>query len=226
MVSEEPEEQTPVAVAPHTRAKRGRRPLPEWLERVEVVHELADEDKRCPHDGTALERIGEESSEQLDVIPARVQVIRHVRAKYACPACREHVRTAPVPPAPIPKSIASPGLLAHVAVSKYVDALPLYRQERIWQRLGAEIPRATLAHWMVKCGQLVQPLINLLRDELLALDYIHSDETPVQVLKEPGKSAQSKSFMWVQVAGDPKRPIVLFDYDPSRGGAISQAPVR
>ena len=144
-----------IKVPAHTRKKSGRRPLPESLPRVEVIHTL-DEGKRvCPNDGTVLKRIGEVSSEQLDIVPAKVQVIRHVRVKYACPCCEQHVLTAPMPAQPIPKSLASPGLLAHVTTSKYLDALPLYRQERIFQRLGVDIPRATLAHWMIRCGELL-----------------------------------------------------------------------
>jgi hypothetical protein len=96
-------------------------------------------------------------------------------------------------PQPIPKSLASPGLLAHVAVSKYQDALPLYRQEQILERIGVELPRATLANWMIRAGTLIQPLVNLLRDQLLGYDMIQMDETTVQVLKEPGKARRSRS---------------------------------
>lgn len=211
-----------VEVPAHRRAKRGRRPLPENLPRVEVVHDLTDEEKVCPKDGTALELIGEDSSEQLDIVPAKVQVIRHIRRKYACPCCEQHVKTAPMPAQPIPKSIASPGMLAHVATSKYVDALPLFRQETIFQRMGVDIPRATFANWMIHCGQFIQPLINLMREHLLAGSLVQMDETPVQVLKEPGKSAQSKSWIWVSRGGPPRQPLVLYDYDPGRGKAVPQ----
>ncbi len=213
-------EEESIEVPAHRRAKRGRRPLPENLPRVDVVHDLSDEEKVCPNDGTTLELIGEDSSEQLDIVPAKVQVIRHIRRKYACPCCEQQVKTAPLPPQPIPRSIASPGMLAHVATSKYVDALPLYRQEAIFQRLGVDIPRATFANWMIHCGQLIQPLINLMREQLLAGPLIQMDETPVQVLKEPGKSAQSKSWIWVSRGGPPRQPLVLYDYDPGRSKAV------
>ena len=210
-----------VAVAPHRRARGKRAPLPAHLPRVEVVHELAAAERVCPKDGTTLERFGEECSEQLDIVPATVQVLRHVRAKYRCPCCTEHVVTAPLPPQPIPKSQASPGLLAYVATAKYVDALPLYRQARAFERIDCALPRQTLARWMVRCGnELVVPLINLLRDELLGGDYIHMDETRVQVLKEPGRAAQSQSYLWCQASGAVERPMVLFDYDPSRAGEV------
>ena len=128
-----------------------------------------------------------------------------------------------MPAQPIPKSMASPGTLAHVATAKYVDGLPLYRQEQQLKRIGVDLPRSTLAHWMVKAGHLVQPLINLLRDRLLSHDIIAMDETRLQVLKEPGRRPQSQSYLWVQRGGPPDHPIVLYDYDPSRS---QQVPIR
>jgi transposase len=205
------------------RKKPGRKPLPATLPRVEVVHDLPEAEKVCDLDGTPLKAIGEEVSEQLDIVPARIQVIRHLRRKYACPCCQKTVKTAGLPPQPIPKSVASPGLLAHVAVSKYQDGLPLYRQETMLERIGVDLPRATLAHWMIRMGNAIQPLINLLRDRLLSYDLIQIDETTVQVLKEPDKPATSKSYIWVQKGGPPDLPVVLFDYDPSRS---QQVPLR
>lgn len=209
-----------VTVAEHRRARGHRRALPAELPHEEFVYDLTEAQKVCPHDGTRLEKIDEDTSEQLDIVPASVRVLVHRRLKYACPCCRQHVVTAPLPAQPIPKSQASPGLLAYVATSKYVDALPLYRQSAQLERIGVDIPRQTLARWMVRCGVLVQPLVNLLRDRLLESAYIQMDETPVQVLKEPGKSAQSQSYLWVQRSGERERPVVLFDYDPSRAGTV------
>jgi len=208
-----------IIVPAYTRSKRGRKTLPEALPRVEVVHDLPEGDRYCPHDGNALSEIGEVTSEQLDIVPAKIQVIRHIRKKYAC-ACGHCIKTAAMPPQPIPKSLASPGLLAHITVSKYQDALPLYRQETILKRIGVELPRATLANWMIQVGILIQPLINLMRDRLLAYDILQMDETPVQVLKEPGKTAQSKSYLWLQRGGPPDQPVVLYDYDPGRGAGV------
>jgi transposase len=193
----EPVEDETVIVPEHSRRKRGRKKLPDTLPRVDVIHALPAEDQVCPHDGASLTEISEVVSEQLDIVPAKIQVIRHIRKQYACD-CGQCIKTAALPPQPIPKSLASPGLLAHITVSKYQDALPLYRQETILRRIGVELPRATLANWMIKGGALVQPVINLLRDQLLAYDIVQMDETTVQVLKEPGKSAQSKSYLWLQ----------------------------
>ena len=217
----EDEDAESITIEAHTRKKRGRKALPDTLPRVDIVHELDEAARRCPHDGQTLTEIGEVVSEQLDIVPAKIQVLRHIRKKYAC-ACGQCIKTAPLPAQPIPKSLASPGLLAHVTVSKYQDALPLYRQERILQRIGVDIPRATLANWMIQAGTLIQPLINLLRDQLLSHDILQMDETTVQVLNEPGRTAQSKSYLWVQRGGPPQRPVILFDYDPSRSQAVPQ----
>ncbi len=207
-------------VAGHTRARGHRRPLPAHLPREEVVHDLVEADKTCPHDGTRLEVMGEETSEQLDIVPAKICVLHHRRLKYACPCCRQHVVTAALPPQPLPKSQASAGLLAFVATAKFVDGMPLYRQSTQFKRIDFDAPRQTLARWMVQCGCLVQPLINLLRDRLLESAYIRMDETTVQVLKEPGRSAQSMSYLWVQQSGEREHPVVLYDYAPSRAGAV------
>jgi len=208
-----------VIVPAHTRKKGGRKKLPETLPRIDVVHELSTDERVCPHDGAALAEIGEVTSEQLDIIPAKIQVIRHIRKQYAC-SCGQCIKTADLPKQPIPKSMASPGLLAHITVSKYQDALPLYRQETILRRIGVDIPRATLANWMIRSGMLIQPLINLMRDRLLEYDIIQMDETPVQVLKEPDKQAQSKSYIWLQRGGPPAQPVVLYDYDPGRSAQV------
>lgn len=218
MEAAEREESEGVAVSAHTRAPRGRRPLPAWIPRVEIVHDLPEAEKVCANDGTKLTRIGEEILEQLEWIPAKVRVLRHVRPKYACPSCHEGVHVAPPPAQPIPKSLASPALLAHVATSKYADGLPLYRLESVLARAGIELPRSTLSHWMIRCGELVQPLCNLMREELLATGLVQCDETRFPVLKEPGKAPTSHAYLWTLRA--PERPLVSYEYDPSRSGQV------
>jgi len=208
-----------IVVPAHTRKKSGRKPLPGTLPRLDVVYELLESERVCPYDGNVLQEMSDVISEQLDIIPARIQVIRHIQKQYVC-SCGECIKLAPKPAQPIPKSMASPGLLAHVTVSKYQDALPLYRQEKILQRIGVDIPRATLSNWMIKAGELIQSVINLMRDQLLSHDVIQMDETTVQVLNEDGKKAQSKSYLWVQRGGPPDRPVILFDYDPGRGSSV------
>ena len=210
-----------VAVPAHTRKKRGRRPLPDFLPVEEIVHDLTDEEKICSHDPShTLVEIGRESSEQLKFIPATIAIVRHIRPKYACGTCKEGVKIAPMPKLPIPKSIATPSLLAHIATSKYVDGLPLYRQEKIFDRLGLDVSRATLASWMVKMGDLVEPLMERVRNEIRRNSFVQCDETPFQVLKEPGKRAQSQSYLWVLRGGDREHPLVYYEYDPSRSGEV------
>jgi transposase len=202
------------------RGKPKRVALPADLPREDVVIELSAEERRCP-EGHELKEIGEDISEQLDVIPAQIKVIRTIRKKYACPHCEGHVKRAPLPKTAIPKSMAGPGLLAYIATSKYGDGLPLYRQEHMWQRAGVNIPRATMAAWMIKAGQLFTPLINLLEEDLLASGYVRADETKVQVLDEVGKLAESLSYMWVRGRASPGvPPIVLFEYDPTRSSEV------
>jgi len=218
-IGAEEDEDDSVLVAAHPRRKPGRKPLPPELPRVEILHDLPEDEKVCAQ-GHALAEIGRDTSEQLEVIPAQLQVIRHVRPRYACPQCKDGVRGAPPPPQVIPKGQAGPGLLAYVATSKYVDAVPLYRQEQILQRYGIDLARASLVHWMVKLGAAVQPLLNLMRDDLLDSGFVQCDETRFQVLKEPGKRAQSQSYLWAQRGEHEGRSILLFDYDPSRSGEV------
>lgn len=219
---EEQEEEETVTVGEHERKKPKRKPLPEELPREIRVIELSEEERICPRDGTLMHESGEEVSEKLDVIPMQLRVLRTIRKTYACDTCEECMKTAPVQAQALPKSMASEGTLAAVVTWKYQDHLPLYRCESIFERAGVELGRGTLAHWMIGCGELVQPLINLLNDDLLEYDYLQMDETRVQVLKEPGKRAESLSYMWVRARPGPN-PIILFEYDPSRSSAV---PVR
>ena len=222
------EDEKAIAVPGHKRARRGRKPLDPALPREVVRHELAQAERVCPHDGTALQEIGVEASEQLDIIPQQVRVIRHERVKYACPCCDGALRLAAKPGQVIPKGLFSEGLLAWVITSKYMDGLPLYRQAALLGRFGgSDISRNTMAASVVRVGQAVQPVINLLRDLMLDAPLIFGDETQIQVLKEAGKSAQSKSYMWVQMTegSGPEGtgpPIRLFAYSPSRSTEAAQ----
>lgn len=211
-----------IEIAPHSRKKPGRKPLPADLPRVEIIYDLSEEEKVCAEDGHALHKIGEEISEQLEIIPAQVRVIRHIRYKYACRRCETGITTAPMPAQVIPKSIATPGLLAYVATAKYVDSLPLYRQSTIFKRLGVELNRATLANWMIRVAEVIAPLIELMQADLKDSAVIHMDETPVQVLREPDRPATSKSYMWVSMSGAYDPAMVLYEYDPSRGAAVPE----
>jgi len=221
---DEPEEKD-IHVPAHNRKKRGRKALPDNLPRIERLHDIDDADKICSC-GCELSRIGEEVSEQLDVIPAKAQVIRHIRPKYACKNCEglkddgPTVKIAPVPPQIIPKSIASPGLLAHILTGKFIDHTPFYRQEKQLLRLGVEVSRTSMCNWAMQAALSCQPLLNLLQDEVLSGYFINIDETTLQVLKEPGRSPTTKSYMWVFRRADPDRPVLLFQYHPTRSGDV------
>jgi transposase len=203
------------------RKPRGCKPLPVDWPRVRIEHDLNNADKvyEC---GCALTHIGEDTSEQLDIIPAKIQVLQHARLQYACKACESSTaRTVALPAQPIPKSNASAGLLAFIATAKYQDALPLQRQENIFKRMEIDIPRNTLANWMMRSGELMTPLITRLDSELHRGRIIECDETPLQVLNVPDRPASSQSYMWVRRSGAPDHPVVLYDYAPSRTGSVA-----
>lgn len=205
------------------KAARGKRaPLPSELKRVDVVHDVPAAERTCPC-GAPMVEIGQDVSEQLDIVPMQVRVLRHIRKRYGCPGSTHAPVTAPLPPQPLPKSNASADFLAMLLIVKFIDGLPLARFEYVLDRHGVAVPRQTLARWVIGVARLLQPLHNLMRDALLDGSFIHIDETVVQVLKEPGKKPTSNSYMWVQTGGPPGKQVVLFDYDPSRSG---QVPIR
>ncbi|MBI4844798.1 MAG: IS66 family transposase [Nitrospirae bacterium] len=216
-----------IQVIQYERKKGGRRALPDNLPRIEEVHDIEEEDKVCGC-GSRLSRIGEEVSEELDIIPRQCRVIRHIRPKYACRQCegveseKGAVQIAPAPVQLLPKTIATAGLIATVVVEKFADGLPLYRQTARFSREGIEISRGTLSNWVVRVGVLCSPLLEIFREELRAGPLINADETPVQVLNEPGRANTTKSYMWVFRGGRPPDrgggTIVIFDYRPTRSG--------
>ncbi|MGN8160849.1 IS66 family transposase, partial [Salinisphaera sp. SWV1] len=189
------------------------------LPRITQVVDVPDEARQCDC-GTPMVRIGEEVSEQLDIVPMQVRVIRTVRPRYGCPKGTHAPITAPAVPRVLPRSQFSAGLLAMLLSVKYVDGLPLHRFAKVLGRHGVEVPRQSLARATIQTSRALQPLFNLARDVMLESAVIHMDETRIQVLKEPGRSPTSESYMWVQRGGPPQQPIVLFDYDPSRAGEV------
>ena len=211
-----------IEVKGHTRQSKPRVTIPVEYPREDIIYDLAESDKTCPHDGTPLNLMGSENHEQLDIIPAQIKVLRHKRLKYSCPCCKTYLITASKPKQPIEKSIASLGLLAYVATQKYCDALPLYRQAAIFKRLGIELNRNNLSNWMIKAGEIAQSLVNLLLERCLAGPVTHLDETTVQVLNEAGKPAQSNSYMWLTANFD-EHPAVVFQYAPTRSQQVPLA---
>lgn len=201
----------------HQRRKSGggRKPLPAHLPREIRVHELEPEACTCGCGGV-LHVVDTEVTEQLEQIPAKVYVVEHHRRRYGCRNCGEGVARAPAPAAPIRGARVGPQLLAAVVAGKYVESMPLYRMAAYYQRHDVDIDRQTLARWMTKAAELAAPVIDRLHALLLTRPVIHVDETPVQVLKEAGRTAKQKSTMWVYASGGADPPIRLYAYQPTR----------
>jgi len=220
------EDAEPISVSSHQRKKRGRKRLPEHLERVDIIHDLSEQEKMCSC-GHQMDRIGQDECEKLDYIPAKVRALRHIRLKYACKHCEgveddgATVKIAPVPAQLIPKSNATAGLLAHLFTSKFADGLPLYRQQKIFARMGCDLSRSTMANWAIETSKRCQPLMELLQQEIRSGPLINVDETTLQVLKEPGRHNTSKSYMWIYRGGDLDRPALVYQYHPSRSGQVA-----
>jgi transposase len=210
-----------IKVASYTRNKPKRNPLPADFLRETIVHELPLEQQLCSCCGGALHWIGDEVSEKLDYVPAQIKVIKNVRKKYGCRGCETGILTAPAPPDFLPKSLAAPGLLTHVILSKYQDHLPLYRQEGIWQRLGVDIPRSTLCNWVLLAAERLSVLIPLLRDEIIQSHYARADETPVQVLEENKIRTSKRAYMWVFTSGRIEGAAIVFEFAMSRSGSVA-----
>jgi transposase len=209
------------AVRPEAKpaARPRRKPLPEHLRREDVTH--TPEHKCCPDCGGSLKQFGEDVSEQLEYVPESFKVIRHVRPKFACAAC-ECVVEAPAPSRPIERGLPGPALLAHVLVSKFCDHQPLYRQSEIYARQGVEIERSTLAGWVGASSALLSPLVDALRERVLAGRKIHADDTPMPVLA-PGTGKTKTGRLWTYVrderpAGEKTAPAVWFAYSADRKG--------
>ncbi len=219
---------TGTKVSSYSRGKGGRKPLPEGLPRIHKIHDIPDSEKMCGC-GAHKTRIGAEVSEKLDIIPAQFQVLRHIRPKYACRRCegvhdlpgRSTIAIAPPPVQLIPKAIASSGLLAHLVISKFADALPCYRQEGQLERLGVDIGRGTMCRWFIQVAEACKPLMEALRVEVRSGRVLNVDETTLQVLKELGRTAETLSYLWVFVGGAVGKPAVEFVYQPTRSGTVA-----
>jgi transposase len=194
------------------KGKGGRKGLSPTIPREQVHIDLSEEEKEG-----AIDTFYVVVKEELDKTPAKVRVLEYLQEKAVFKEEDKRViKSAEMPKHPLGKSIASVNLLAYLIVSKYMDALPLHRLERILARYGGQITRSAMAGWLIRLSVQLQPLINLLWDHQLASDYIQMDETRIQVLKQKGYVATGNKYMWVSRGGPPDRPVVLFTYDPSR----------
>lgn len=215
---EPPVGETPAEETPPKKRRGGRKGLSPDLPRQPVYLYLSDEEK-----AGATETFFVKVKEELDIIPAQVQVLEYFQEKAVFVESGERrLVEAERPVHPLGKAVVSIVFLASLIVAKYCDGLPLYRLEGIFTRYGGCVSRTTLARWLIQLSLQLQPLINLMRDEQLASDYIQGDETRIKVLKEPGMKATSHKWMWVMRGGPPDLPIVLFDYDRSRGKAVAE----
>ena len=212
-------EQLQPTPADKQRQKPRRAPLPPHFPHTDIHHEPDDITCAC---GCQRVRVGEDISEKLDYTPGVFTVERHIRGKWACKTCETLVQ-APVPPHVIDKGIPTAGLLAQVLVAKYGDHLPLYRQERIFERAGLAIPQSTLGEWVGACGVRLQPLVDALREVLLLHGVLHADETPVQMLV-PGKGKTQRAYVWAYATtqfADVR--AVVYEFADSRAGEHARA---
>ncbi|MDD3880553.1 MAG: IS66 family transposase [Syntrophomonas sp.] len=208
------------------KAKRTKEELAETLPVVEIICDIPEEQQICNICESKLRYLGKEHvRDELEIIPAQLRVLRYIRYNYVCEKCEAETNEANIikasVPAPVMKrSLASPSSVAHVMYQKYVNAMPLYRQEKDWANQGVILSRATLANWIIRSSNdWLKPICNVMKDHLLNQSVIHADETVIQVLKEEGKKPTSESRMWVYCTGNTgSPPAILFDYQPTRSG--------
>jgi transposase len=206
----------------YTRKKKGRglkKPFPDNLPREEVVIDLPDQEKICPHDGSTLKLIGADVTEKLKVVPAQASVVVEKKLKYACDTCAAHMAQAKCNSI-LPGTIATVELIAYLIFSKFYQGLPFYRIEEWLNHQGIAIKRGTMASWLIRVSEKLQPIWNILEEWALSSGYMGIDATSVQVLKEEGRRPETKSFMWAR--GSPELGIVLFDYNISGAGYVAE----
>jgi transposase len=216
----EQEELLPEQPRDTKKAKTGRKPFDKKIPRHQVFSYLSDAEKEG-----ALETFFVKVREELDIIPAKVQILEYMQEKVVFKGIKGNrtLKIAEVTKHPVPKAMGSVNLMTYIVISKYADGLPLYRLVKIIKRYGGDISRATLANWMIMLSKQAQPLINLLREHQCTGSLIMMDEIRIQVLKVPGYSSTGDKYMRVTLGGPPKEKSVLFEYDPSRRKEI---PVR
>lgn len=212
------------------KGKKSREGIFGDLPAQEIVCRMDDEDKICPLCGEEMEFIGKRFvREELQIIPAKVKRIRYYQEVYACPKCKDEydefvTETAPVPSQLLKHSLASPSTVAWIMYQKYALYTPLYRMEQDWLEKGVRLYRSRMASWIIHCAmQYLKPVYDRLHAYMLLRDILHADEVPCQVLKEPGRPAQSKSYIWIYLTGNDEKPgIVLYDYKPGRKGEYAR----
>jgi transposase len=218
-------EPTMETIATTQKKKRGKRQAKlENLPMETVEYSLPESEQVCSCCQGKLHSMSTEVRQELQVIPAEVKVVKHVRHVYACRTCERRetetpITTAPMPAPVYPKSLASPSAMAYILHQKYVEGLPLYLQEKQWERLGVSLSRQTMANWVLYGADTwLRPFFDRMAFHLRRQDILHADETTLQVLTEPGRDATSQSYMWLYRTGRESPPIVLYEYQPTRKG--------
>jgi transposase len=211
-------------VKSYLRKKGGRKPLSPDLPREIQVIDIPESEKTCAC-GAKLTKIGEETSERLHIVPQSIRVIKTVRPKYACRHCegtedeeKATVRIAPVEPSMIPRSIASPSLLSTVFTYKFERHLPYYRQEKMYEQIGADISRQDMSNWQQQVFEKLSPLFVRLKETVKEGPVLQMDETTVQVIGEKDRTDTQKSYMWLSRGGPPGKRVIWYEYHPTRGG--------
>ena len=197
--------------------------LPDDIHVETVEYELPEEAQICPDCNGPLHIMGHETRRELKIVPAQAVIVEHKSSTYACRSCEGNGVGGPILKAPMPEpviksSFASPEAVAHVICQKFVMGAPLYRQEQDWERNGILLSRQTMSNWLIRCSEdWLEPIYERMKAKIPAHEVLHADETTLQVLHEPGKTAQSKSYMWLyRTSGDTETPIALYEYQPSR----------
>jgi transposase len=220
---EAPEPELETITYTRARAPRQRTLDLEMLEVEEIEYTMPEEERACPQCSGAMHPIGPEVRQEVKFIPASVKLVKHCRMQYACRHCQQNKTTTPIriAPAPVPAfpgSLASPSAVASIMTRKFVEGMPLYRQQQSLAMLGVDISRQTMANWMIAGARWLQLMYDAMRRRLIERDVLHADETTVQVLHEAGRAAQTQSYMWLYRTGRDGPHIVLFDYQTTRGG--------
>jgi len=224
-----PEEELSVEEITYKRKKGGPRKSTaekyDGLPTEEIHYELSEEDRGCERCGEQMVEMGTETRDEIAIVPATVKIIRHIQHKYVCKneSCEDeadgtNIVMVRAPEPPIPHSPAGPSMIANIISRKYSEHLPLHRQAQEFAYNGITIPKQNMASWVIKGSALLEPVYGMLHLFMLKEPYIHADETPMQVLSEPGKTAKSKSYMWVYATGRFRKRIILYEYSPSRAG--------
>ncbi len=224
-----PEPKAEEVIAPKKKRHGHKKEITKQFPVETIEYKLTEEDQVCKNCGNKLHEMSKQVHVQLKLIPAQIIKEEHVQYVYSCRHCQENETQTPIVTAKMPcpvikNSLASPSLLSHVIIRKYVEGLPLYRQEQQFKRDGIRLSRQTLSNWIINIsGNYIRHIYNRMHELILEKDLLHADETEVEVLKEPGREATTKSYMWVYRTGKYDiTPMVLFDYQPGRNGEYAK----